>query len=538
MSCIRLRKSCEYYPGDVGADAAANPTGLTERLRYLERLLHVNGDESRQDVSPGEEGRHQPVVNGDFPTSYFLDPEYFSLLRLDALSTPDQPFMRAAWRLVESDWKTIYETYLETVQHWLPMLSRKRLHSDLLTLAIGKKPADTLLILCMKLCTQGIRSDDSSEEQQDDEVYNTAKQCCFYAESGGFVSLRLVQSLVLLAVYELGHAIYPAAYLTIGRASRLAGMMGQHSRKNTRQLFIDPDTWTLREEQRRTWWAIFILDRAISAGTEGLTVSAPSPGSHDLLPCTDAEWNQGSIGSNEPLLAESFHAGTSLGPFAQTCQAAHMLDKVLTHLDRCRVDNDKNVAETLEEAMYLHKALLALDASLNLPGMLSTHSYPWTDGASPFQDGGDGTQCAMALCCSARILLYSEYGCNEPEARTTTRERVAMETEAQRVAYREIEKMAAMTIPKMAKLTVQASNGAAAKPSTSPLLAHCMYHGATECAWFIKENHERNMYAALRQIVRGLKAVQSEWRVGGEYLSLLEKGEVLELVDEVKASTV
>src|SRR3546814_12290424 len=75
--------------------------------------------------------------------------------------------------------------------------------------------------------------------------------------------------------------------------------------------------------------------------------------------------------------------------------------------------------------------------------------------------------------------------------------------------------MAAMTIPKMARLMVQASNGAAAKPSISPLLAHCMYHGATECAWFIKENHERNMYAALRQIVRGLKAVQSEWRVGG-----------------------
>jgi hypothetical protein len=100
-----------------------------------------------------------------------------------------------------------------------------------------------------------------SDKQLETNIYSAAKQCCFCAEAGGFVSLRLVQSLVLLAVYELGNAIYPAAYLTIGRASRLSSMIGMHSRKNARQLFVDPDTWSLREEQRRTWWAVFVLDR-------------------------------------------------------------------------------------------------------------------------------------------------------------------------------------------------------------------------------------------------------------------------------------
>ena len=284
-------------------------------------------------------------------------------------------------------------------------------------------------------------------------------------------------------------------------------------------------------------------------------MSARAPDSHDLLPCTDVEWNQGSIGSNEPLLAGSFHTGTSLGPFAQTCQAAYMLDKVMTHLDRCRRSDDQNVTEMLADAMQLHRALLALDASLNLPGMLSTHSYPSTDTRSHIQDQGGQNQCAIALCCSARTLLYDEYGCNEPDARIINRERIAMETEAQRVAFRGVEVMAAMTIPRMARLVVQTSAAALVMPSISPLLGYCLYLGATECAWFIRENHERNMYAALRQIIQGLRVLNAQWRVGGkhhrcldpvdymltrllrkgEYLALLEKSSVLNLVDDGEA---
>ncbi len=168
--------------------------------------------------------------------------------------------MQHAWRLVQNDWQETCETYLATIHSWLPMLSRKRLHGSLATLAVNQNAGETLLVLCMKLCTQSTQ-DTSDRKLVETDVYNTAKQCCFYAESGGFLSLQLVQSLILLAVYELGHAIYPAAYLTIGRASRLAGVIGLHSRKHARQLFVDPDTWTLREEQRRTWWAVFLLDR-------------------------------------------------------------------------------------------------------------------------------------------------------------------------------------------------------------------------------------------------------------------------------------
>jgi len=261
---------------------------------------------------------------------------------------------------------------------------------------------------------------------------------------------------------------------------------------------------------------------AISAGTEGLAVAASAPGSDCLLPCGDFEWDQGSIGTNEPLLAASFSAGTSLGPFARTCQAAHILDKVLVHVNAHRHDRGQDVAEVLVEAMQLHNALLAFDTSLNLPGMLSTHSHPNPETPIPGQGVQDGrNQYAMALCSSARFLLYNEYSCDEFHGRPPGRERVAMESEVRGVAMRGIELLATVTVPEMARAVVQTSTAAATRPAINPLLGHVMYYAAAECACVIKESTGGKMHAALTQLVQGLEAMRTEWRVGGTCCRLL-----------------
>jgi hypothetical protein len=143
----------------------------------------------------------------------------------------------------------------------MPMLSRKRLFKEL-----NSDPADAdgclaILLLCMKaLCNK------DEVCAIDSPWYLLARSLCSEAESAGFLSLRLVQSLILLAAYEYSHAIYPCAYSTLGRASRLGMLLGLHDRKNN-ELFKPAETWTLREEQRRTWWAIFLLDRCLAFRT-------------------------------------------------------------------------------------------------------------------------------------------------------------------------------------------------------------------------------------------------------------------------------
>jgi hypothetical protein len=89
----------------------------------------------------------------------------------------------------------------------------------------------TLLLSIQMLCQP--LDDDSSGFT---ELYAKVKQCYSYAESHNAISLRLLQACVLIALYEAAHAIYPAAYLTVGHCARLGHAFGIHDRKNAIQL--------------------------------------------------------------------------------------------------------------------------------------------------------------------------------------------------------------------------------------------------------------------------------------------------------------
>ncbi len=99
------------------------------------------------------------------------------------------------------------------------------------------------------------------EDQSTTPLYLITQRFYSKIESASQISLHSLQSTVLLALFEIGHGILPAGYLRIGHAARLGVMMGFHDRRNAAQLFKPSETWTLREEERRTWWAIVILDR-------------------------------------------------------------------------------------------------------------------------------------------------------------------------------------------------------------------------------------------------------------------------------------
>jgi len=48
-------------------------------------------------------------------------------------------------------------------------------------------------------------------------------------------------------------------------------------------------TWTELEEQRRLYWAIFVLDRTIALGNRNQFAAAEPPGAA-ALPADDAAW--------------------------------------------------------------------------------------------------------------------------------------------------------------------------------------------------------------------------------------------------------
>jgi hypothetical protein len=90
-------------------------------------------------------------------------------------------------------------------------------------------------------------------------AYYELKSSLLNAELKGILSFRILQALILVALYEMGHAIYPSAYLTVGYCVKYGIALGINRT-------IDPDhsEWSSlvnSEEERRAWWAIILIDR-------------------------------------------------------------------------------------------------------------------------------------------------------------------------------------------------------------------------------------------------------------------------------------
>lgn len=201
-----------------------------------------------------------------FPALYFLDPEN-SVPRLPSSSTfgpqrasPD-PLRDGIWDSLDEvlDLDGLVARYFATVHRWLPILSRKQLYRTLAQQQAQRTDTNfALLLTCMRLlatrpCTPLAAATCPR--------YLFAKESLTKAETRCLPSLALLQATMLVAAYELAHGIYPAAYLSAGHAARMGIMMGFHDREHCPQIFHSPVTWTGREEERRAWWAVVILDR-------------------------------------------------------------------------------------------------------------------------------------------------------------------------------------------------------------------------------------------------------------------------------------
>ncbi|KPM43970.1 hypothetical protein AK830_g2628 [Neonectria ditissima] len=490
------------------SDPLSNPN-VDGRLAHLEQLLNINSFSSPENsTASGTSGLPAihgfPTIHGPthpFPSAFFLDSDFFTPLRETALAQcARSPMHRMAADHLGLDLETTCEGYFSSVHTWLPIISRKRIMYEFST----DPPDDVcfmLLLLCMRLCTSN-----GETQPKDSASYRLAKSLCSAAEMEGYVSIRLLQSLTLLAVYEYSHGIHPAAFLTISRAARLGILMGFHDRKASTRLFKMPETWTLREEQRRTWWAIFILDRLVNIETCGVPLAAPEPSASELLPVNDEDWDNGKIVPNESLYTKSFSSVTTVGSYAQLCQAAHMLSKVMHHREARNVSQD--VTELLPEAKHLHQALSALQTSIE------RH----IDGsASPTSESSK--LAALALSSSARLILYKMYTCNEA-LRFATQGPIALETEMQKASWDGVVVIISSTARTVGR-----------RVSKCPLVAGFLYYAARECAWFIREDHEQVISDALWDIVSGLRRLGQNWGVAGQYISLLQQGDVLKLIE-------
>ena len=103
----------------------------------------------------------------------------------------------------------------------MPIVSKKRMSLGFPLWEAG--PDLAFLFLALRLIT--------SEPQEGmpsaaNPLYASAKRLLALLESSGLTSLMYLQALVLVALYEFGQAIYPAAWMTVGACVRYADLLG------------------------------------------------------------------------------------------------------------------------------------------------------------------------------------------------------------------------------------------------------------------------------------------------------------------------
>jgi hypothetical protein len=182
---------------------------------------------------------------------YFVDSALFNRWRIE-LPRIDH-WLSEKVRDIIHDVETIHnisELYFGTTHKWLPIVSQRQFYQALLPMS-AQIPDLYLLSLCMKLMI-------SIPDDACLRCYQVARDAITKGTSAVHLSMFVVQASILLAVFELAHGLYPAAYISIGISTRLATALRCDSS------IIDPELRVLShetEERRRIWWAVLVLDR-------------------------------------------------------------------------------------------------------------------------------------------------------------------------------------------------------------------------------------------------------------------------------------
>jgi hypothetical protein len=83
-----------------------------------------------------------------------------------------------------------------------------------------------------------------SSAQETKARYQRVKLSLFALEQSARFSTNLLAAYALLALHEIGHGIFPAAYLTVSNLARLFCALGLHDRTKATQILPRPGTCT------------------------------------------------------------------------------------------------------------------------------------------------------------------------------------------------------------------------------------------------------------------------------------------------------
>ncbi|ROV91821.1 hypothetical protein VSDG_06465 [Cytospora chrysosperma] len=235
--------------------------------------------------------------------------------------------------------------------------------------------------LCLRyiMWTLAASSSDKYDGLQKD-FYQRARRYAEMDEMKGrgeaTTTLGHCQAWILMAIHDFKQMCFPRAWLSAGRAVRLAQMMQLHKIDGegvVNQCLPPPKDWTEREERRRTFWMAFCIDRYTSIAA-GWPMAIDERDILTNLPSSEEAFEKSKpmqTGFLVTVMAQGVTA--SLQPLGGVVLTAALFGRNLLHLDRLSPDEDDDMMDG--EFWTRHRSIEAilLNTALSLPDHLRLH---------------------------------------------------------------------------------------------------------------------------------------------------------------------
>jgi hypothetical protein len=155
-----------------------------------------------------------------------------------------------------------FSLYCRAIVPWFPVLSISRLGSRLP--AAWDEASLDVALLCSSIVLLTTTPPSSPEDDNDPSefksLYFYTKSYITAAEALGINTFTIVQSRILVTLFEVAHGFYPAAYISVGATVRAADALELHTGPDVvhRQSFGNKP---MQEDTILTWCGIIVLDR-------------------------------------------------------------------------------------------------------------------------------------------------------------------------------------------------------------------------------------------------------------------------------------
>lgn len=180
--------------------------------------------------------------------------------------------------------------YHREVEPWFPIISIPRLQSRLAQTGEGFPLEVAVLCVSIILLTTPPPPclDNDNDLVEFKLLYFHVKRLISSTEALGLNSFHIIQSRILVTLYEIAHGLYPAAYLSIGAAISAADALVVYPGVGPQSPHI-PDAETKREDSVLIWCGILVLDRyallRLNAHVPTISQSSPMLISFQLHSC-------------------------------------------------------------------------------------------------------------------------------------------------------------------------------------------------------------------------------------------------------------